>query len=164
MSGGGRRLLASSRQWSIASESSPPAPRRQRRPLDADEVAEVEVDQQLECLLAELVGGGVELDLAAAVAQVEEGRLAVAATGDDPPGDPVARVGLDPRRQPLVGRPDLGDLLTFLELVRERVDPGLAQPLQLLAPVAEDIGEFLLAPLARSSARAYSTAIRSRSW
>ena len=115
------------------------APRRQRRPLDADEVAEVEVDQQLERLRAELVRGGVELDLAAAVAQVEEGGLAVAAAGDDPPRDPVAGVGLHPRRQPLVRRPHLGDLLAFRELMRERVDPGLAHALQLLPPVAEDV-------------------------
>jgi hypothetical protein len=112
------------------------APGRQRRPLDADEVAKVEVDKQLERLLAELVGSGVELNLASAVAQVEKGGLAVAAPGDDPPGDAVARVGLDTRRQSLVGSPDLGDLLTFLEIVRKRLDPRLPQTLQLLAPIA----------------------------
>ena len=51
------------------------APRRQRRALDADDVAEVEVDQQLEGLLAEQVLAGMKLNLAAAVAQVEEAAL-----------------------------------------------------------------------------------------
>jgi len=37
------------------------APRRQRRALDSDEVAEVELDQQLERLGAELVGGRVQM-------------------------------------------------------------------------------------------------------
>ena len=78
----------------------------------------------------------MELDLAAAVAEVEEAGLAVAAAGDDPPRDPVPRLGLDPRRQPLVRGPHLGDLLAPGELVRERLDPRLADPLQLLAPVA----------------------------
>ena len=115
------------------------APRRQRRPLDPDEVAEVELDQRLERLGAELVGGGVQLDLPAAVAQVEEGRLAVTAPRDEPPGDPVPRVGLHPRRQPGVRRPHLGDLLPFLEGVRERVDASLADALELRAPVAQDV-------------------------
>ena len=92
---------------------------RHRRPLDPDDVAEVEVDEQLEGLGAEQVLAGVQLDLAAAVAKIEEGGLAVAATGDDPPGDPVARVGLDPGRQALVGGPHLGDVLALGELMRE---------------------------------------------
>ena len=64
----------------------------------------------------------------------------MAAAADDPAGDPVARLGLDPGRQPLVGGAHLGDLLAFGERVRERVDPRLAQPLQLLPPVGEDVG------------------------
>ncbi len=59
------------------------------RPVDADEVAEVEVVKQGEGAFAEHVGLGVELDLAGTVAQVDEGGLAVAAAADDPAGDPV---------------------------------------------------------------------------
>ena len=118
---------------------------RHRRALDADDVADVEVDEQLVGLGAEQVLAGVELDLAAAVAEVEEAGLAVAAAADDPAGDPVPRVGLDPRRQALVRGAHLGDVLAFAELVRERVDPALPDPLQLLAPVAEDVGELLAA-------------------
>ncbi len=120
------------------------APGRHRRPLGADDVAEVEVDQQLVGLVAEQVLAGVQLDLAAAVAEVEEAGLAVAAAGDDPAGDPVARLGLDPRRQPLVRGPHLGDVLAPGELVRKRLDPRVPDPLQLLAPVAKNVGEIFL--------------------
>ncbi len=88
----GEQAPAVDRQRELAA-----APGRQRRPLDADDVAEVEVDQQLVGLLAEQVLAGVQLDLAAAVAEVEEAGLAVAAAGDDPARDPVPRLGLDPR-------------------------------------------------------------------
>jgi len=118
------------------------APRRQRRSLRADEVAEVEIDQQLERLLAELVRGGMELNLTAAIAQIEKGRLAVAAPSDDPPSDPVPGIRLNPGRQPLVSRANLPNLLPFLKRMRKRIDPNLANPLQLLPPVAEDVGEL----------------------
>ena len=111
---------------------------RDRRPLDPDQVAEVEVDQEPERLLAEHVLAGVELDLAAAVAEVEEAGLAVAAAGDDAPGDPVAGLGLEPRRQPLVGGPHLGDLLALGEAVREGVDAGIAQR-SSFSPVASTL-------------------------
>jgi hypothetical protein len=35
--------------------------------------------------------------------------------------------------------PDLGDVLAFVEPVRERVEAGLADPLELLATVAENV-------------------------
>src|SRR5215218_6594010 len=116
---------------------------RHRRALGADDVAEVEVDQQLVGLLAEHVLARVQLDLAAAVADVEEAGLAVAAAGDDPAGDAVPRVGLHPGDQTLVGRPHLGDVLTTLEFVREWIDPRRPDPLELLAAVPEDVGELL---------------------
>ncbi len=118
------------------------APGRQRGALDADDVAEVEIDQQLVGLLAEQVLAGVQLDLAAAVAQVEEAGLAVAPSADEPPRDPVARLGLDPRRQPLVRRPHLADVLSLGELRRKRIDPRLPQPLQLLPPVTKNVGKL----------------------
>ena len=95
---------------------------RHRRALDADDVADVEVDEELVGLRAEQVLAGVELDLAAAVAEVEEAGLAVAAAADDPAGDAVAGLGLDARRQALVRGAHLGDVLAFVEAVRERVD------------------------------------------
>ena len=135
---------------------------RHRRPLGADDVAEVEIDQQLVGLLPEHVLPGVQLDLAAAVPEVEEAGLAVAAAGDDPPRDPVPRVGLRSRLQPLVRRSHLGNVLTPGELVRKRLDPRLADPLQLLAPVLEDLGEVLLLLLIGLAHRAAS--LTSLSW
>src|SRR5262249_29891661 len=61
-----------------------------------------------------------------------------------PPRDPVARVGLDPRREALVRGPHLGDLLAFLEGVRKRLDPVRPQALQLLAPVTKNVGGLWL--------------------
>ena len=88
---------------------------------------------------AEQVLAGVELDLAAAVAQVEEGGLAVAAAADDPAGDAMAGLGLDPRRQALVRGAHLGDVLAFVEAVRETGRRRPRDPLELLAPVAQDV-------------------------
>jgi len=115
------------------------APGRQRRSLDADDVAEVEVDEHLIGLGPEQVLAGVQLDLTAAVAQVEEAGLAMSAAADDPPRDPVAGIGLYAGRQALVRRPHLGDLLPFGELRRERVNARLPQPLQLLPAVTQDV-------------------------
>jgi hypothetical protein len=117
---------------------------RHRRPLGPDDVAEVEVDEQVVGLLAENVPARVQLDLVAAVADVEEAGLAVAAAGDDATGDAVAGVGLHPGCQALVGGAHLGDVLAAGELVRKRLDPRLADPLQLLAAILEDLGEVLL--------------------
>ena len=108
-------------------------------PSDAQHVSEVEADELLEALLAEQVLAGVKLDLAGRVAQVDEGGLAVAAAGDDPPRDPVARLGLRAGDEALVAAPHLGDLLALGERVRERVEARLAQALKLLAPLAEEV-------------------------
>ena len=135
----GEQAPAVDRQRELAA-----APGRHRGALDADDVAEVEVDQQLVGLGPEQVLARVQLDLAAAVAEVEEAGLAVAAAGADATGDAVARLGLDPRRQALVRGPHLGDVLAPGELMRERLDPRLPNPLKLLAPVPEDVGELRL--------------------
>src|SRR6188472_3826830 len=84
----GQQTPAVDRQRELAAAAG-----RHRRPLGADDVAEVEGDQELVGLVAEHVLTGVELDLVAAVAKVEEAGLAVAAAGDDPAGDPVAGLG-----------------------------------------------------------------------
>jgi hypothetical protein len=91
----------------------------------------------------------VQLDLAAAVAQVQEAGLAVSAAGDDPASDAVAGLGLDSRRQPLVGGAHLGDVLTLGELVREGLDPGIPDPRQLLPAVAENVRELGLVLILR---------------
>ncbi len=62
--------------------------------VDADVVAEVHRDQQLVHVLAEHVEPRLQLDLAAAVAEVDEGRLAHPAPAHDPAGDAVGAVGL----------------------------------------------------------------------
>jgi hypothetical protein len=38
-----------------------------------------------------------------------------------------------------VGGADLGDLLAFGEVVRERLDPGPAKTVELLAAIPEDV-------------------------
>ena len=157
----------SSRQWSIASESSPPRRVAIAVPSTPMMSPMSRSTRSLERLRAEHVLAGVQLDLAAAVAEVEEGGLAVPAAADDAPGDAVARVGLDPRRQALVGGADLGDVLAFAEPVRERVDAGLANPLELLAGDPRRTSESSCSGFPSGSlmrARAYRRLRQTRSW
>ena len=93
LSGGGRRLLASTAKSSTRSVSSPRL-RAEDGAVDADEVAEVELEQARHQLLAEHVDARLQLDAARAVDEVEEGHLALPAAGGEAPGDAVARVGL----------------------------------------------------------------------
>ena len=62
--------------------------------VDADDVADVEVEDAVVGLLAERVHAHDDLDRAGQVAQVEERRLAVPAARDQPPGDLVAQLGV----------------------------------------------------------------------
>ena len=62
-------------------------PGEEGRPLDADDVADVELLEQGERLVADLALADEELDLAGTVAQVGEDRLAHAAAGSQPSGD-----------------------------------------------------------------------------
>ena len=62
-------------------------PGEEGRPLDADDVADVELLEQGERLVADLALADEELDLAGAVAQIGEDRLAHAAAGGQPSGD-----------------------------------------------------------------------------
>jgi hypothetical protein len=114
-------------------------PRRQRRALDPDEVAEVEVDQDAIGLLAEQVLARMQLELPGRVAQVEKAGLAVTPSADQTTGHPMPRLRLHPRRQPLVRHPHVPDVLAFRELRRKGLNPGLAQSLELLPPVAKDV-------------------------
>ena len=101
--------------------------------LDADDVADVEVLDPVEGLLAERVDPGVGLDRPGEVADVEEGRLAVAALPGHPTGDPVGELLVLPLPQRLgvVGLEDRLDPVALAEVAREGVDPFAAQALGL---------------------------------
>ncbi len=62
--------------------------------VDADQVAEIEGCQPLEGVGAEDVEAGVQLDLAAAIDEVEEGGAACAPARGEPPGDAMDVLGL----------------------------------------------------------------------
>src|SRR5881227_592084 len=63
--------------------------RAQGRALDADQIAEVERGEALEVLLAEHVLARMQLDLARAVDEVQEGRPPGSTPRGDAPGDAV---------------------------------------------------------------------------
>ena len=86
----------------------------------------------------------MDLDLPGAVAEVEERGLAVPAAGGHPAGDAVGGVGLLAGGEALVRSPDLGDLGAVGVLVRERLDPRLAQALELRPPFGENLRLGLL--------------------
>ncbi len=108
-------------------------------PVDADQIAEIERDQALHPLGAEHVGPRLELNPARAVDEVEERHLALAAAAGDAAGHTVSGVRLLSLGQVGVRGPNRGDRLNTGELVRERLDPGRAQRLQLLSPRGEDV-------------------------
>ena len=87
----------------------------------------------VEGLLPERVDPGVGLDRPGEVADVEEGRLAVAALPGHPAGDPVGvlRVLALAELLRVVGGEDLGDLGPLAEGSREGIDAFRAQPLGL---------------------------------
>ena len=68
----------------------------ERGPVDADQVADVERDEPVEGFLAEHIALRVELELALAVDQVDEGGAALVAAGDHSAGHPVCAIGLLP--------------------------------------------------------------------
>ena len=129
-------MLSSSQE--VGAERELAALRGEHRPLDPDDVADVEGKQTLVCL-AELVEASLDLDLPGAVAEVEEGGLAVTAAGAQPAGDPVAVIRLGAGLEALVGLPDRGDLGPAREGVREGLDPRLAQALELCPSLGEKV-------------------------
>jgi hypothetical protein len=143
LSGGGQALREQAPVVDRERQLSP-APGRHRGALDADDVADVEVDQERVGLRPEHVLARVQLDLAAAVADVDEGVLAVAAARRDPPRHPVARGRFLTRLQPLVLTSDRDDLLAVGELVGKRLDPGVPDPPELVAAVLKNVGELRL--------------------
>ena len=114
--------------------------------------------QALERLLAEHVEAAEQLDAAGAVDEVGEDRLALAALGGQAAGDAHAHVGLAAGLEVVVALARLRDRDDAGELVRERVDAGGAQLLELAPPGGEDLG---LAPPRRGGA---SSLMRRRSW
>src|SRR4029453_17248242 len=78
--------------------------------LDPDDVADVDREEAPVGVVAELVHPRLDLDLAGAVLQVEERRLAVAAARGQPPGHPVAALCLLALLEAFVRLPHLSDL------------------------------------------------------
>ena len=100
---------------------------------DADDVADVEVLDPPERLLAQRIDAGVGLDRPGQVADVEEDGLAVAALADDATGDPVGKLGVLALAQRLgvVCLEDALDLDPVGKVAGKGVDPFLAQALRL---------------------------------
>ena len=76
---------------------------------------------------------------AGAILEVKPRHLALAPPRDQPSGHPVGVGGLGAGLQALVGRPHRGDRLDAVVLVRERLDAGRAQRLELAATVGENV-------------------------
>jgi hypothetical protein len=115
------------------------AARAQDRALGTDQVAEVEVQQALEGFLAELVDARHQLDAPRAVDHVEERGLALLAPGGEAAGDAPALVGLRAGFESVERRLDVGDRRDVRVGVRERVDPVLAECLELAAAGGEEL-------------------------
>ena len=73
----------------------------------------------------------MQLELAATVDQVHEGGAAVSTTSTEAAGNAVRGRGFLARLQAVVLGVDVGDRCDAIELVREGVDPLLAQALEL---------------------------------
>ncbi len=111
-----------------------------RAAVDAQQVAEVKREQQVQALAPEHVQARVQLELAGAVDQVQErGPTGPAARGE-PAGDAVALVGFLTGRQVLVGREDRVDRLDVRERVGEGGVVAVAQPLSLLPALGDQLG------------------------
>jgi hypothetical protein len=120
-----------------------------RAAVDADQVAEVEREQELELLLPQHVDAGVQLDPPAAVDEIEERRLAGAAARSDAARHAVADVGLLAGLERLVRSEHRRDRLDAVEVVRERLDAARAQAFGLLAPLRDQLAESVLLPAHR---------------
>ena len=134
----GQQLVGLDAQGQLA------APRAEGDALDADDVAEVEVEQPRHRLVAEHVDAGLQLDAPRAVVEVEEGHLALAAAGVQAPGDAVARLGVLAGGQVGVRGVDRADRRHARIGVRERVDAVGAKALELRPPRREELGALLL--------------------
>ena len=105
--------------------------------LGAHDVAEVDLVQQRAARLVERGALAEELDVAGGVAQDQEGQLAHPAGQDDAPGQGRATIGLLARGQRVLELgEEVGGVRVGVEPERERLDPGLAQSLERVAPRA----------------------------
>jgi hypothetical protein len=95
------------------------------------------MQQPLVALIAQVIRAGMELDSPGAVEQIEESRLAVAAAGRQPSGDPVGLLRLLAVGEALVRRADLVDRRSPFEGMRERIDAVRTDGVKLLAPLSE---------------------------
>ena len=140
------------------------AARADRHAVDADQVAEVERDEPLEALLAELVDARMQLDAPRAVDEVEERRAPRLAPRRDPPRDAVRDRRLLPGRQPLVRRQHGRDRLDPVEVMRERLNPLRPQALELRPPSGQHItlSRFLRAHGRRLHALSHRETARQR--
>ncbi len=109
------------------------------RAVGADQVAEVEVRQAAELLLAEHVLPAEQLDAPRAVDEVQERGLALPAARGDAAGHADAHLGLTAGLQVVVALARLGDRDDAVELVRERVHARGADLLQLAPSCGEDL-------------------------
>src|SRR6185295_9000282 len=87
----------------------------------------------------------VQLDPPGAVDHVEERRLPLSAPRGQPPGDPRPHVGLLPVGKVLVRRLDRSDRLNARELMRERLDPLIAQRGELAPALLDELVAHVLA-------------------
>jgi hypothetical protein len=116
-------------------------PAAEHRAVDAQQVAEIQRGEPLERLGAEHIGACVQLDLAGAVHQVQEGGAPRAAAGRDAPGHAVDILGLLAGLQMLVGGADLGDRLGAGVGVGGDLLAGLAQAPRLGPAGGDQLGQ-----------------------
>ena len=98
------------------------APSAEHPSFTADDVAQVEIGERAEGLLAQAVDAPVDLQVVPAVTKGEKGRLAVLAPAHHPAGDAEAVLGLFARGQVTVGGDDLAGRRPRLVAARVRVD------------------------------------------
>ena len=111
----------------------------QHAALCADQIAEVEAEQALERLLAEVVDARHQLDAPGAIDDVEERRLALLAPRRQAAGDAPALLGLGTGFESFERRLDLGDRRDVRVGVRERVDAVGAQRFELAPPCCQEL-------------------------
>src|SRR4051794_18827822 len=115
------------------------AARAEREAVDADQVAEVELEELCHALRPEDVGLGLQLDAPGAVVEVEERHLALAAARVQAPGHAVALVGVLAGGQARVRGVNGGHRHDAGVRVRVGVDAGGAETLELLPPRGEQL-------------------------
>ena len=146
LSGGGRRLLASTVKSSTRSVSSPRLLLKTVPSIPIRSPRSSSSSRSI-ALLAEDVDARLELDPARAVDEVEERHLALAAARRQAPGDTVGGVGLGAGLEVRVRGDDFGERRDAREGVRERVDALLAQAVELRAARLQELGQLGLGGL-----------------